>query len=587
MDQQELARQVISQLDVIPEAPANGRYLEPARASEIVDETIEHVRRTGSAIEYVYLLGHRHRLATSLTMIPYAESDAATCLDVGCYGYMAYWAWKHLGYSNVEGIELNPNIEDRIITKTVKINGNEINIKIHNFNISDKEWPIQGTYDTILFFETLEHVDKDHSGVMLNITQRMNRDSYLVMSVPNSVSYKTFNEFVGGAPPWTYWFFNPDLEHEPRHSFEYTPIFFKILLKSAGLDETAFRTICAYSTREAEKATFDIANALSIEPHMFGDTMIAQARKTFDEPLFRYPDCLYNGDSYYRSVAPLLADRSYRAKDNFLRKHFMSSSRLETVEAAHEVSLDKLRQADARLLEITQQLEASEASRAAFEKDGAQLNAKLAAAQREAGDALKLCEEYLKREQALRSELGGAEAHHRAIEFKYDSSQAELAGAREQLRQLEASLAIARSQTSEALSFCEQYRYREENFQKALDSATQREQELQGELSTARLREEDLHKTLNTSAQRERELQGEMELARLSQIQFMDETSRQSDIAKASETRYQAVVGSSIWRATAPARRLAERFPRAKSTVRAILIPPARFCRAITRRLIK
>jgi hypothetical protein len=73
-----------------------------------VEETILHSRRSGSAQEHEYLKGHRHRLAESLTMIPKAESEEASCLDIGCDRYMAFWAWRYLGYANVEGIEMRP-----------------------------------------------------------------------------------------------------------------------------------------------------------------------------------------------------------------------------------------------------------------------------------------------------------------------------------------------------------------------------------------------------------------------------------------------------------------------------------------------
>ena len=136
--------------------------------------------------------------------------------------------------------------------------------------------------------------------VLTNAVARMRETGTLIASVPNSVSYKTLQEFMTGAPPWTYWFYHPDLGHEPRHAFEPTPIFFKAMLRSAGLREEAFRTICAYADRQSLDQIFAVGEALSVEPRFFGDTMIAQATKIRGADTIRFPDLIYSGDAYYQ-----------------------------------------------------------------------------------------------------------------------------------------------------------------------------------------------------------------------------------------------------------------------------------------------
>ncbi len=356
MDQQELIRDVISDLKSTPERPKEGRYLSLAEAENILDSTIEHVRKTGSATEYFYLTAHRRRLSISLTMIPYAESADATCLDIGCYGYMAFWAWHYLGYARVEGIEMRPDIDQPILTRSIEMEGRCLELKSYNFNITRSDWPLEGVYDTVLFFETLEHVDQDPSGVLLNVTRCMHRDSILVTSVPNSVSYKTLREFIAGAPPWVYWFFHPDLGHEPRHSFEYTPIFFKMALRSSGLTDVAFRTICAFAEPEHVTDLYEIGATLSIDASLFGDTMLVQARKTSDEPLFRYPDCLYSSDRYYRSTNPAIEERLTRARSTYEDKRDVAvqeARRLfeEQLRTEREQFEGRLAQAEAATLE--------------------------------------------------------------------------------------------------------------------------------------------------------------------------------------------------------------------------------------------
>lgn len=542
MNQQLLAERVVAELGVIPETPAHGRYLPLERAYEIVDETIEHLRRTGGALEYTYVLGHRRRLAASLTMIPMAEKDDATCLDVGCFGYMAYWAWRYLGYAHVEGIELQPDDPRPIVTRTVEMEGTRLDIRIHNFDLGQQDWPIEERFDTILFFETLEHVDKDHSGVMLNITERMGAEATLVMSVPNSVSYKTLKEFMSGAPPWTYWFFSPDLKHEPRHCFEYTPIFFKILLRSAGLEETAFRTLCAYAEPEALRDVFEIGEALSIEPRFFGETMIAQARKVSESPLFRYPDCIYDGDRYYRTTAPLLQDVFCKARDRFFREHYGAGERLRAIEE-----------------ELRSQVTAAEDRACALE--------------------------MTLREAAARND----EAHDRHLAREEESRVA--------LRALETELEEVTARGDEALFLCDRYLAQEEELRNGLSAAEERaraagdrvsaleraEQELRGGLTAAEDKIRGLERELQEAAARsDGARQGYR--AREEELRRREEEVRKK--LHVAETHYDAIARSSFWRVTAPARRLANRFPRLRSHLKAILLPPARVCRAVVRRLV-
>ena len=318
MEQSWLAEHAVASLLTIPQSPTDGSYMTLDEANAIVAQTIDYGGRHGDAVEYAYLKGHAKRLAVSLTFVPRAITAGAKCLDVGAFGYMGYWAQRHLGYVEAHGIEWQPNDTAPVTTRTMTVDDESYSVTIYNFDIGASEWPIEGCYDTVLFFETLEHVANDHAGVMANILRRMDRQSRLVMSVPNAISHMTLKQFLFGAPPWNYWFFNPDLAHEPRHQFEYTPIFLKILLGATGFGETAFRTVLSFEEWDQVNELYEIAGAMAIEPDLFGDTLLVQARKVAEEPPIRYPDCLYNGSDYYRSTSPALWGRGENSKQSLL-----------------------------------------------------------------------------------------------------------------------------------------------------------------------------------------------------------------------------------------------------------------------------
>ncbi|MFG0315298.1 MAG: methyltransferase domain-containing protein [Phycisphaerales bacterium] len=308
MNQQWLIDHVLSTADSIPPSPPDNdrSYRCRDEAERIVGTALDYVGANGDETEYTYMRGHRERLINTLTMIPKAESEGARLLDIGSYGYMAFWAKRHLGYETVIGIEWHPELPDDVIYRQLRVGDDVVEMKSYNFDISEASWPIEDTFDTVLFFEVLEHINSDPMGVMEQINGHLRHGGVLAMSVPNAISYKTLREFMVGMPPWTYWFYEPDLSHEPRHCFEYTPIVFRSLLAAAGMETEAFRIIYAYSTQQQEQSILGVAETLGFEAESFGETMIALATKTQEGVPLRYPDVLYSPEGYYKTVYPAL-----------------------------------------------------------------------------------------------------------------------------------------------------------------------------------------------------------------------------------------------------------------------------------------
>ena len=382
MNQQWLIEHVLGTSASIPSSPEDGReYLSPQEAEAIVDEALNYLGAHGEQTEYTYMRGHRVRLINTLTMIPKADEEHSRLLDIGCYGYMGYWAKRHLGYETVVGIEWHPDLEDAIIRRVLSVGDDVVEFDSLNFDITCERWPIEGEFDTVLFFEVLEHINEDPMGVMERISSLMPLNATLVMSVPNAISYKALREFLVGMPPWTYWFFEPDLRHEPRHCFEYTPIVFQSLLTASGMRTNAFRTIYAYSTPEREQSTLEIARSVGFTDPEMGETMIAQVTKSRERIALRHPDVLYSPDGYYKNIHPRLevllneriqAFRDRHAKDTanlgdgLIELKPDSAENAQQQQASSDLSRSLLETCDTQLRrqeELDQMLEASQAER--------------------------------------------------------------------------------------------------------------------------------------------------------------------------------------------------------------------------------
>lgn len=307
MNQQWLIDHVLETGPNLPKVPSDGAsYLTLTEAQAIVDATLQELGKNGDPVEYTYMRGHRKRLMHALTMIPKGDESRRTLLDVGCYGYMGLWAKVHLGYEHVVGIEWQPDNDLAVIERDLCVGDASVSLSSHNFDITQTSWPIDEQFDTVLFFEVLEHINEDPMGVMERLNALMHDGATLVMSVPNAISYKVLREFLVGMPPWTYWFYEPDLSHEPRHCFEYTPVVFHSLLLASGMSPNALRTIYAYSAPEQEHETLEVALSMGFAAEELGETLIAHATKVRSGVAMRYPDVLYSPDGYYRNIYPRL-----------------------------------------------------------------------------------------------------------------------------------------------------------------------------------------------------------------------------------------------------------------------------------------
>lgn len=495
MNQQWLIDHVLETGPRLPAAPNGGAsYLTMVEAEAIVDLTLDELGASGDPIEYSYMRGHRKRLAHTLTMIPKSDRPGQALLDIGCYGYMGLWATTRLGYERVVGIEWLPENDQDVIERELRVGDEYVRFSSYNFDITRTEWPIEGQFDTVLFLEVLEHVNEDPMGVMQRINTLMHDAATLVMSVPNAISYKVLREFLVGMPPWTYWFYEPDLQHEPRHCFEYTPIVFQSLLIASGMNPNAFRTIYAYSSPEQEHDTLQIAESLGFHPDELGETMIAHATKTRSGVPLRYPDVLYSPDGYYKNIYPRLQQvlqeriESYRigiehrhtttGSSEIEHKPEQLESPSETVDdqiqfcnaQCHqgELSEQRLRSAHPDLQELIQDRNAQRSWAEQLASQGITLEGRVT-------ELLQICDEQLRQNELLECELQSAHAELQRATLERDEQH-------ECSEQLASKVSTLQGQVNELL------------FQS--DCRLQREKELIGQAEQATLSQQ---KTLSES----------------------------------------------------------------------------------------
>lgn len=90
----------------------------------------------------------------------------------------------------------------------------------HNKDLPDWDWEKDtvpapdGSYDSVICYDTLEHIDNFHEG--FNDLLRLSRD-YVLISLPNNWK-KAFNEFIKGRGRWASYGIPPEAPHD-RHKW--------------------------------------------------------------------------------------------------------------------------------------------------------------------------------------------------------------------------------------------------------------------------------------------------------------------------------------------------------------------------------
>ena len=320
-----------------------------------------------------------------------------------------------------------------------------------------------------------------------------------------------------------------------------------MMLRAAGLNEVAFRTICAFVERESVDDFFEIGTCLSVESSLFGETMIAQARKVSAEPLFRYPDCLYSGDSYYRTTYPKMRERMERAR----RAFFQNRRQLE--------ELARQRQAEAEDAMGRMRAEAEESARARHEAEDLVRRVRA-----EAEDLARRA-----RAEAEESARGRAEAEESVRLARADAETATMAR-----RHADTVAMDATARSREAMFLCETY------FEKLRANEAARLQ-LIGDLEALRAKETA---AMQRMADREAHLRKKVRAKEAARMQLVADLESAEQRAARALRQYKAIERSTFWRVTGPARRVCSRYPKATARLRAIVGPMARACRGLLRR---
>ncbi len=502
------------------------KYLSLKKIEDIIDETIEHLHKKRDTISRNYIKAHKKRLAYNLSLIPVADDENQKILDVGCFGYVGLWLTRHFGYADVDGIQLKRDVPDSIINQKLQVGKQSYIQKRYNFDLESPNWPVEDTYDCIICWEVLEHINNDPMNVLEHINHLIKNNGLLYITVPNSISYKTFQETMLGMPPWTYHFFEPDID-EPRHCFEYTPLVFRSLVKCAGFIETHFETIYAYAEPEQQEEPISIGTMFGFPSHLLGETLIIHGVKHTNAIPVKRPCVLYNQSEYYEHIYPVIIDHFYNYRHEHIWKSLQKIRRFDEVEeelkdtrkwldtayVERDSAWNDLHEARNQMESASHELVASKSRVETVSNEVGVLSSQLKAANREVGSSQSEIEFSKRKLESIRTKLLDSEHELASNQAQLASSEKSLAMARKELADFRSDHAKVQQQLESVLEKFAESREDRAKVQQQLDSSLMKLSESLEDRSRGQEQLESALKKLSESREDRSRVQEQLESA--------------------------------------------------------------------------
>jgi glycosyltransferase involved in cell wall biosynthesis/SAM-dependent methyltransferase len=192
-----------------------------------------------------YFGAHSVRLIRTLQLIPRGDSNSRI-LELGCYMQITPALRGLLGYGEVRGGYMGTAGGWHRSSATAA-DGEEFHCRIDLFNCEIDRFPYaDGSFDTVICCELLEHLQKDPMHMMSEIHRVLKPNGTLVLTTPNAVSLRSLRSILLGVHPNLFSkYVMPTLLPETMHVREYTPKELLRLFADAGfsiqyIDTTAY-----------------------------------------------------------------------------------------------------------------------------------------------------------------------------------------------------------------------------------------------------------------------------------------------------------------------------------------------------------
>ena len=296
-----VARQYAAFLNTI----AEGREWKQERAALAIEtpaaETVEvpgdYVKGWAEPSALDYVDTHLTRLVKTLEMTPKGGPDQRI-LEMGAYLQITPSLKTKLEYGEVRGCYYGPagKVDHR---EAVSLEGERFTCEVDLFDAERDRFPYDdGSFDTVLCGELVEHLTADPMHMMTEIHRILKPGGHLVLTTPNIGSLRAIAAILSGYHPGFFpAYIKPaeeGAETDARHNREYTAREVYLLFHDAGFDVTRLET--GEFKREPKPEHIWVEHMLDrygLAKDLRGDGIYAVGRKA-GPVCSRWPSWLYS-----------------------------------------------------------------------------------------------------------------------------------------------------------------------------------------------------------------------------------------------------------------------------------------------------
>jgi glycosyltransferase involved in cell wall biosynthesis/SAM-dependent methyltransferase len=259
--------------------------------------TIESITKWVSPEGKSYAATHKSRFVHTLEITPRGDSSQSV-LEMGAYMQITAPLKFQLGYGTVRGCYYGKlgRVDHKTITSE---SGETFECSVDHFDAEKDIYPyVDGSFDTVLCCELIEHLFEDPMHMMSEINRILKPGGNLVLTTPNIGSLRSISAILLGYHPSFFpAYIRPRVEGEEveaRHNREYVPMEIQHLLTDSGFEMTRLETGEFLDAPHPEFGWIThLLKRYNLGHDLRGDGIYAVARKS-GAVKNRWPEWLYS-----------------------------------------------------------------------------------------------------------------------------------------------------------------------------------------------------------------------------------------------------------------------------------------------------
>lgn len=240
------------------------------------------------------LAGHVARYMHTIKHMPHGihllNGDYSTALELGSTYIFPQLLINRMGFRRVDVTDFRPEVPTGVSDYSFDTGEGAVPCLRYNVNLEQDKIPIEDeTYDLVLCFEVIEHLEVDPMFMLCEINRVLRTGGCLYLTTPNSISGRNVFKILNSYAPHFFMKYSRNASLY-RHNIEYAPHQVLSMAQAAGFSVRKFWTADTFEDTIPEALDVLERNGFSTEHR--GDNIFAILQKETGV-IERYPASIY------------------------------------------------------------------------------------------------------------------------------------------------------------------------------------------------------------------------------------------------------------------------------------------------------